>query len=552
MITAASVEASADGNSRPNSAERSVAILLGAIAFVVALQIALALTKSINWDEFYHFSEIHARLAGQPVDALQTPYSYLFGFVTDWPGSTIDHIRYTRLLILPFEALLVGSVVIAARRFVALAPAIASGLLYLSAGYVFTQALSLRADIIAASLIMAAVAFGLHRPARPLTLCIIALLCALAFVSTIKILLYAPALFGVLVIRRDALKAAWPVLLSLAIGAMAIAAATAVTNPEVPVYLIDKLTRAAMRMFGGGVLPQGRYSVRQVVFAIPFAVTLAAFFPWMWRSAAPREHKIALVLFVLPAFWPLLFFNSYPYFYAFVLPPVAVGLAPVVAIAIQRYGTSAFVVACMLSALLLWAKEPREQLAVQQALNAQVREFFPQPVSYIDESGMIGDYPRAVSHYASGWALAKYWTAGEAEYRASVLNDTVPLLITNSDALANVFAPTGSPDRLLPEDEAFLRANYIPHAGMIHVAGKRLAPGEHLPDEFVATPGTYRVEGGRVQVGGRVFAPGATVQLDRGRHDLVNLTATPGALRWADAGSPKDSAITLRDMFTDF
>ena len=552
MTATTYMQASSDIASERNSAERSVAILFGAIACVVALQIALVFVKSINWDEFYHFSEIHARLSGRPVDALQTPYSYLFGFVTDWPGSTIDHIRYTRLLILPFELLLVGSVVIAARRFVSWAPAIASGLLYLSAGYVFTQALSLRADIIAASLIMAAIAIGLHRPLRPVTLSVIALLCLLAFVSTIKVLLYAPALLAVLIVRREALKSARPLIGLLALAALAIASIAAFIYPDIPSYLSDKLIRAATRMFGGGILPQDRYFVRQVAFAIPFALAVVAFVPWVWRTEVSRERRAALVLFVLPAFWPIIYFNAYPYFYAFMLPPVAVGIAPVVAIALQRYGTTASAGICLLSALILWSIEPRGPLAVQQTLNVQTREIFPEPVPYIDESGMIGDYPRAVSHYSSGWALAKYWKAGHAEYRESVLNDTVPLLITNSYALANVFAPTGSPDRLLPVDEAFLSANYIPHAGMIHVAGKRLAPNVRSPNEFVATPGTYRVEGGRVQIDGRTVVPGETVKLDRGHHDLANLSSSPAILRWADAGPPKVSRISLQDMFTDF
>lgn len=532
--------------------QRSVAILVGAIAFVLALQISLALLKSINWDEFYHFSEIHARLDGKSVDVLQTPYSYLFGFVTDWPGSTIDHIRYIRLLILPFEVLLVASVVISARKFVTLAPALASGLLYLSAGYTFTQALSLRADIIAASLVMAAIAIGLHRPLRLVTLIAIALLCTLAFVSTIKTLLYAPALVGVIVIRREALRSVWPAIAAIFLVIMIVAAAVSLIKPEVPVYLIDKLGRAATRMFGGGLLPQDRYLIRQIAFAVPFTLVLAAFFPWLRRSFVPVDHRVTLALFVLPAFWPLLYYNSYPYFFAFMLPPVAVGLAPVVAIAMKRYGTVALASACVLCATILWVKEPRDQLNVQQAFNDDVRAVFPQPVPYIDESGMLGDYPRAVSHYASGWALAKYRAAGRAEYRESVLTEPVPLLITNSYALANVFLRTGSADRLLPEDEVFLRSNYIPHAGMLHVAGKRLAPLQRLTDELVATPGTYRVEGGPLRIGKRLLSPGATVRLDREKYDLENLSRSPVALRWATAGAPVETAISLRDMFTDF
>lgn len=552
MTAAAALGAPVPERSKRSTSERSVVIFLTAIAFVAVLQIALAFTKSINWDEYFHFSEIHARRAGDPVDWLQTPYSYLFGFVTEWSGSVVDHICYTRLLILPFEALLVASVVMAARRFVALGPALASALIYLTAGYVFTQALSLRADIIATSLVMAAVAIGLNRPLRPLTLCVIALLCALAFVSTIKTLLYLPVVLGVLLIRREAMRAAWPALIGFALTATAAAVAVAVAYPEVPGYLFDKLGRAAARMFGGGVLPQGRYAARQVAMAIPFALVLAAFIPWLARGAAPRGDKAALALFVLPALWPLIYFNAYPYFYAFMLPPVAVGLAPVVAIAVERYGAISVAIACTLSAAFLFAQEPRGQLAVQQAFDAELRDVFPQPVRYIDESGMIGDYPRAVPHYASGWALAKYRRALVAEYRASVLEEPVPLLITNSHALANVFAATGSPDRLLREDEAFLRANYLPHAGMIHVAGKRLAPRERLADTLLPTPGTYRIEGGPVRIDNRALLPGATVTLARGRHDLANLSDAPAALRWAEAGEPKASTIALRDMFTDF
>ncbi|GAA5059677.1 hypothetical protein GCM10023208_27250 [Erythrobacter westpacificensis] len=532
--------------------ERSTVMFLTALAIVALLQVALVFTKSINWDEFFHFSEIHARRAGEPVDWLQTPYSYLFGFVTRLPGSVIDHIQYTRLLIMPFEALLVASVVVAARRFVDWGPALAAGLIYLSAGYVFTQALSLRADIIAASLVMAAVAIGLHQPLRPLTLCVIALLCALAFVSTIKILLYLPVVLGVLVVRRDSVLVAWPVISGLALASAALAVFVAMAYPEAPAYLVDKLGRSAARMFGGDLLPQGRYAVRQIAMAIPFALVLVAFIPWLVRASATRADRAALALFVLPALWPLVYFNAYPYFYAFMLPPVAVGLAPVVATVIQRYGAMSVAIACALSAILLFALEPRDQLGVQRAFDAEVREIFPRPVRYIDDSGMIGDYPRAVPHYASGWALAKYRRAEVAEYRASVLERPVPLLIANSQSLALVFDLTGTPNLLLAEDAEFLRANYLPHGGMIYVAGKRLAPKERLTGELLPTPGTYRVEGGPMSIDDRVLSPGAIVTLSQGRYDFANLSDTPAALRWAEAGEPRNTDIALRDMFTDF
>lgn len=555
MDTAASIASPASG---PAALQRrspwlrsEVAVPAIGILLVLALQAHLALIKSINWDEFYHFSLIHASLRGEQVEILQTPFVWLFGWVPALPGDTIDHIRVIRLLMLPFELIVLVGIVASARRFTDDGAAFLCGLAYLTAGFVFTQGLALRADTIAAALMIMLVAVGLSRPLNAATGTVSAVLGLLAFLATIKSLLYLPVVIAVVTSWWKG--GAKPSLRIVIFGVIVAGAATGLAaHLDLLAYVFGKLQSSAERMFGDGILPQGRYVARQIVGAVPFSLLLIMSVVWLWRSRLDTEHKPALALLMLPVLWPLVYFNAYPYFYAFILAPVAVALAPAIGLARTRYGMVPLVSLLVLNGALLWAIEPRGHLAVQQNFQAEVRAIFPQPVEYIDESGMIGDYPRAIGHFASGWALSNYRQKGEATYLSSVVNGQVVMLITNSHALHNIFHPQARGDRLLPADDAFLRDNFIPHSGMIHVAGKQLGPFENRPSELVATAGRYIVEGGPMRIDGKVYRSGSLVSLSRKKYDLENPARSATAIRWAAAGPRRHSQITLQDLFTDY
>lgn len=539
------LEGSSHARARPQIRARTITFAIG---FVLCLQLALALTKSVNWDEFFHYSLIHANWRGEEgVAILQNPFVMLYGWVPALAGDTIDHIRTIRALIVPFEVLLVGAIVALAGKFTDLKPALLCGLAYASAGYAFTQGLALRADVISASLLMSALAIGFRRKLTPLSLGAIGVLTALAFIATIKAALYLPAFLALALYRWDELRR---FALPLGIVALAGFAAISLAAPDILAMLIAKLGGSFERMFGGGLFPQYMHWVRQIAMASIFTVMIAGLAVWFIKGRS--SHKAVLALLALPALWPVIYFNAYPYFFAFILPPVAVALAPVMEWAVKRYGAAALTAVFVLNATALFVMEPAKVQSNQAEVQTLVREAFPTPVAYIDEAGMIGDFPRAVPQFASGWALSNYLKKGEALYSQAIMAQPVPMVLANCRTLANAFSDAPMGERLLPEDEALLRANYIQHAGIIMVAGKRIKPGESLANEIVAVPGEYRVEDAAIAIDGKVYGVGDVVTLTRKAHDFANLGERTATLRWATASAPSQSDITSLTLYSGY
>lgn len=538
-----------EGSPKPILSESSATrAIIVALAIVLCLQLGLAFTKSINWDEFFHFSQIHAAWRGEDIGSvLQRPFVPLFSWVPSLAGSNIEHIALIRSLIIPFELLLVGAIIAVAAKFADFKTALLCGLAYASAGYAFTQGLALRADVISASLVMSALAIGFHRKLGPITLAIMAVLTALAFVATIKVVLYLPAFAALAIVRWDELKR-WIWLIPL--GAIGGAVSLWVAAPNSFTLLADTLAASYQRMFGGGLFPQYMHGVRQIAMGSVFTALLIGFGVWLFKGRS--NHKAPLALLALPALWPVIYFNSYPYFFAFILPPVAVALAPVIAIAAKRYGALALAAVFTLNAVALFAMEPNRVQGNQAEIQKLVGETFPTPVAYIDEAGMIGNFPRAVPQFASGWALSNYLARGEPIYSDAIMGQSVPLVLANCLTLRNAFSDAPMGDRLLPEDEALLAANYIQHAGIVMVAGKHFGANAQSRSELVAVPGEYRVEGATLRINGEVFAPGSLVTLKREDYDFANPNDAKATLRWASAGAPQPNEITMFDLYSGY
>jgi len=537
------------GWSKPMAnADNTTRIVIAALGLVLCLQLGLAFMKAINWDEFYHFSQIAGAWRGEDVGSvLQRPFVPLFSWVPSLAGSNVEHIQLIRSLIMPFEFLLVCAIITTATKFTDFRTALLCGLAYVSAGYAFTQGLALRADVISAALVMSALAIGFHRRLDPLTLAMMGVLTGLAFVATIKVVLYLPAFAALVIVRWDELKRwIWLVPLGVVLFLMGLA----VIAPDGLTTVGMTLTSAFDRMFGGGLFPQAMHWVRQSAMASVFTVLLIGFTVWLVKDDS--THKLALALLALPALWPVIYFNSYPYFFAYILPPVAVALAPVIRIAAERYGALALTAIFTLNAGALFIMEPREAQANQVKVQELVSATFPAPVSYIDEAGMIGDFPRAVPQFASGWALSSYLERGEPIYSNAIMARPVPLVLANCLTLRNAFSDAPIGERLLPADEALLRTNFIQHAGIVMVAGKHFDIGIEARDELVAVPGDYRVEGGAITIDGNVFEVGNVVSLGRETYDFANPGTVKTTLRWADAGEPRTSDITFLDLYSGY
>src|SRR3546814_13268742 len=88
------------------------------------------------------------------------------------------------------------------------------------------------------------------------------------------------------------------------------------------------LNRSSEAMFFLGAPDNWRYLVGAALSGVPFIMVLAAL---VWslasRSDFTRDERIALAALALPLACVFFYFNVYPYFFAFILAPVAAGLA---------------------------------------------------------------------------------------------------------------------------------------------------------------------------------------------------------------------------------
>lgn len=494
---------------------------------VIALQIELVFAKSINWDEFYGFGQIHQFRRGEAVPLLQVPYIYLYSWVPSLPGNAIDHIVIIRLLNLGFVALTVAAIFDLARRFASRDAAFLAALAYLAGGHVLLHAFALRADMIAAALLMASLWLLLTRRLGLAVLAGAALLAALAFVATIKSVLYAPLFLSVLWWRRDHL----PMRLIVALGVGGIVTAFAAALATGVVASVTTLAmQSAARMFDGGLFPQLGYFADQLLTAPFLALMIVAGIVVLVQQRGQRIPLAFMAACLVPLAAVAIYRNAFPYYFAFALPPAALVAAAGAQWLKERYGLAPVAAILALNALALSLTEDRQVMRDQRTVQAGIAQIFPVPVTYIDDADFVGAYPRAVNHFGSGWGLAGYREAGTPAYRNALERNVVPFLFREGPAMENMDPAKSGDLMLLPEDTAALRDNFIPHWGKVFVAGKQIAPG--ASEIEILVPGTYTVEGSAIRIDGASYPIGAQVQLDRGTRCVD--AGQPATLRWGE------------------
>jgi hypothetical protein len=526
---------------------RAPSIALIALLGVIALQVELVFSKSINWDEFFHYSMIEASTRGEPVQWLQVPFVWLFGWVPSLPGDTIAHIQLIRLLTLPFTLFTCWVIFDSARRIASPDAGWICTLAFLTGGHIFLHGFALRADMIATALLMGAMWIAMWRPWRAMELAAIALLGLLALLSTIKSAFYLPVFLGIAVMRREQFVAWLKPSRSLPLAVvivLLVAAGFAMAGD-----IVGLARSSARRMFNAGLFPESRFFTEQLRYAAMFSAMIAFTPLVLWLKRREIAHPAALALFLLPLATLAFYRNAFPYFYPFILAPAAIAVAPVAAFAAKHLGTRAIALLLLANAAFLSLVEDRSVLARQQAVISGVAEIFPEPVRYIDDAGMIGDYPRAVDHFSSGWALSNYRFGGEPEYSAAMRSAQTPLLIRNGPGIDSAWVPRDDGIELLPEDAKFLRANFIPHWGNVFVAGREIVQGEGQIE--IVAHGSYTLEGAPITIAGTAIAPGDVIKLDSGAY---NVSAESGAatLRFGDHLAVPSAAWPEGPLFTDF
>lgn len=537
MLAENSLDGPRRSKTAPDSALGSapVGVLTFAVAGFFALLVPMAFLRNINWDEFYFLSHVHAWLDGRLDRPMQTFFVHGFSWLAHVPGHEVGQIIAARLVM---TALLALTCLAIWRMGKGLADPVAAKiavLAFLCSGFVMAHGTSFRADPIAACLLMSALSLLLTSRMRAPQVALVALLSALALLVTVKSALYLPAFLGVLIYRR---REGDVVLRSLIAGGLALVIAAGlylwhsagISAAEGNDTGSNLREAAATTLLSGSILPRSAEILLWVLLSLP-AIILA----WAgFGHARQTRRAIVLTAFALPLLCLLIYRNAFPYFFPFISAPLMVAVAlgashlrnsprfPLLLVGMIVSGTGQGLLALS------------EGNAVQRATLAEVHRLFPEPVTYIDQHGMVSEFPRQ-GFFMSTWGIESYRKAGEPVFAAIIANARPPLLLANRHELAQAVTYGASrPGAFLPEDQAVLKNSYVHYAGAIWLAGHDLAGAGKAVPFSMPFGGRYRLESDApVLIDGVTVEPGAILWLDESRHALEATEGMSLRLIWA-------------------
>lgn len=535
-------------------AERNT--VLAVLAAVLLLQLELVFNRPVNWDEFYHLSQVHALHQGRMSEVLQVLHIRALGWVALLPLDEIGQIRVARLVMFAFEAFTLIAIYAMARHFAQGRIALLGPLLYLAAGNVFQHGMSFRADPLVTALLMGALWLLLVSKLGWNALGAIAALVALAGLATIKAVLIAPAFAGLAWYRMAqskqpkglAARLTGTAILTALLFAALVAASQAITPPAPTDSAAATVKASRDMLLAEGLFPRWHYLLLAIgtapLFALAFGAALA-------RPRLGRDSRIALIGLILPLASVVFYRNAYPYFYAFILAPVAVGIVPGIAWLARRYTAKTVALGCLLGAVILSISTPRAVLAEQRQVLSEVHRVMPSRVAYFDFSGMVSAFPKS-NVFMTTWGQTRYRNGETESYAAAMERLNVPLLLANNEVLQRNQSAEGPAWELLPADAAALRAGYVQHWGPIWVAGRRFVKGSATQDFSIHADGLYRLEGAAALIDGKRMERGWTMTLAKGNHRFAPLSGDETVLRWGDYLPRPAAAPPVGIPFKDF
>jgi hypothetical protein len=249
------------------------------------------------------------------------------------------------------------------------------------------------------------------------------------------------------------------------------------------------------------------------------------------RHPESRRQGLELLGFALPLFAFAVYRDVYPYFYPFILAPVAV-LAGFGAMRMPLMIRAAGLVLLTASAVSAYLQGLSHGNGHQRSVLAEIHRLFPRPVPYIDHTSMVASYPKH-AFFMSSWGMTDYRRQAEPVMQSIVAGQqpkfilvTRPLLdVENLDPAVSDNSPRG----LLADDVRTLKENYVRYWGPIYLPGFRL---QGVGEYRVNIAGTYRLEdGGSIEFAGRSLKQGELIRLSTGNYRFR--ATEPAILRWA-------------------
>lgn len=521
------------------------------LALFFLLQLAISLRINLNWDEYYFLSHIYAFADGRLSEPFQTFHVRLLPWLTWLPVSDPDQLVAGRLFMMACEAGSLFCLYRIAREFVSIENGLFAVAAWCAAGHALLHGASFRADPLAGVLMMASLALLMCGRLGWKQAAAAGVLAATGLLVTIKGVFLAPAFLGALVWRWQRAGSKGAALRHLALSVTALFVASAVLWVLHTSNLSTAIHSAAAAQAPSSTLPAGNGVLNKVILSqalFPradyivewamvsvFSLFLCAAGLWNTAKRGARPGTtwpfLPVLLFAAPLLSLAVYRNAFPYFFPFIMLPVALS-AGLGAEAMKRpLLRSAVLIGMTVPLMMSFAVWWQRDQSAQREIASVAHELFPEPVPYIDRNGMLPSFPKA-GFFMSTWGIESYLTSRRSVLAQAIMREQPPLLILNSPLLQDAVDPQGVPLpwHLLPRDAEALRSNYIEHWGPIWVAGKALSTG--AGDFDILIGGTYTLQcQGRRQIDGADVPCNATMNLSPGAHRWAG---GEGTLRWSD------------------
>lgn len=502
-----------------------VRLIYAVLAAVILCQIWLIFVKAINWDEFLHFSQIYELKAGKLGSSIQTLPTRLFSWSILVSQDVITQIQAIRLVMLACALLAAAAVVALAQRLVRFEIALLCGLVFLTAGFVFTNAFTYRTDPVAAAALMWSLYVFAAGPLTWKRAILAGLLVGFAGALTIKSIFYLPCFAAVAwlhwtekgagKLRRFLIFCATGLAAMLCFALLVGLHGAGLPASEAQGSNLQRSLGNFLRFFE---FQKIRYVFAQATFAPVVTASLIAL-PFVARKMSARTIIMLLGL-CGPLLCILFYRNTFPYFFTFLLPPVCVAIAPVLERAVVRYGQMPVIGFALLGPVFLLTQEPFGTLERQRETIGEVERLFPQPTPYLSYSGYVPHYPRQFPSLISGVGLRRYWEQRSGQIAEDIEAGRIAFVIATGDALDAIYA-NDEPTPFLPErDIAALRSNYLQHSDTIYILGREICPDAQDHPITIVRTGPWSIDGGSLMIDGRRIADGSTIRLEAGAHQI--------------------------------
>lgn len=499
------------------------------------LQVVMVFIFEMNWDEFLMLDWVYDWKEGKTTLPFQTIYLRSFSWLPLISDSEITQIITARLVMLMCLSVICASLYCLSRRFFSVPAALFAVIAYLAFSFIFRHAASFRMDTIVTSILMPVLFFvtAPNLKKRHIIFCGIAI--GLAGMINIKAVFYIPTI-GVILLSRWVLGS-WT--RRALFEGLAISAISAASFAGFYFYNLSSFSTSQsgsnyvssvvnVSLLESGFFPSLVYFLISLKQNLAYWILLiiGIFFSLRFLiSKDDRRNGIILLSFALPLFTLTFYLHGFPYYYTFMLAPVSVLIACAFD-GLRHSKRMIYIIAlCLIMAYSSGVTAMRslgQTNDYQTQIVETVHKIFPEPVNFIDRSGMISSYNQTWFLMAS-WTMQDYYKNANPDVKTILTEDQPVFIVANLPSLdLDRLSNKKIPKRLLPQDEALLKEHYIHHWGPIYVPGKILKASQKPATFDILIAGTYTHEANSsVNIDGIDYQPGAHIELDQGVHSVT-------------------------------